>query len=345
MTTPKQESQFNARADSAALALKGRMRDKDGNALQPRQVQVDANGQPAKALPPEGSYARQAIEHQRAVAAQRATAQAQEPLPQLPVQEVNPQPPVLPQHDQPPQDNGISPNAQRRFSELTQLLRQKDQELQQALARSRQLEEGQAQTQARLAAIEQNYNQMVSQNLDALDPDTRSQVLQDARLQEVMGGLESRIMAKISPVLQTVRERTVQADLERLAGRYPGFSFEVHAPLIEMFREKNPHCSVEQAFRAVAEPEELFGSQQERAPAIPPIAMPSSGNAAPRYVPQTDPNQLTPEQEVERDRQRAFALARSDKPEDRRLVGRAMDDLLRRKLGGNLPQGMPNYRR
>ena len=152
-------------------------------------------------------------------------------------------------------------------------------------------------------------------------------------------------MGRISPVLDGFRQRAAQADLDRVAQKYPGFQSEVHIPLIEMFREKNPNCSVEQAFRAIAEPEELFTEPQGRAPAIPPIAMPSSGNAAPRYVPQVDPNKLTPEQEIEQDRQRAFALARSDKPEDRRQVGRAMDELLRRKLGDRMPRSLPNYRR
>lgn len=344
MTTPQQNNtQFNARADQAALALKGGMRDRNGQPLQPRQVQVDANGQPARPLPPEGSYARQAIERQRAAAAARMN--PQDDAGQLPPDAgAPPQPQGLPPQNQEPLVAPESPNVQRRFSELSSLLRQKDQELQQALARSRQLEESQAQTQARLAAIEQNYNQMVNQNLDALDPDTRMQVLQDARIQEALAGLESRIMGRISPVLDGVRQRTLQADLTRLAERYPGFSAEIHLPLIEMFREKNPNCSVEQAFRAVAEPEEL-GVGQARAPAIPPIAVPTPGNGAPRYVPTPDPNKLTPEQEIEQDRQRAFALARSEKPEDRRQAGRAMDELLRRKLDGRLPTGMPNYRR
>jgi len=154
--------------------------------------------------------------------------------------------------------------------------------------------------------------------------------------------MESRLMARVSPVLQTMQDRAAQADLHKLSEQYAGFSYEVHVPLIEMFREKNPNCSVEQAFRAIATPDELFNGRQDRAAAIPPIAIPQNGNAAPRYLP-PEPKQ-TPEQELEIDRQRAFQLSRSDKPEDRKMAGRAMDELLRKKLGNKLP-GQSTQRR
>ena len=173
-------SQFNARSDNAALALKGQMRDRNGQPLQPRPVQVGADGQPARPLPPEGSYARQAIERQQAQAAARANPQSP---PSPSAEEQPPQPNGQPQPIEDPQVPDSSPNAQRRFSELTSLLRQKDQELQQAKARSKQMEETATQTQARLEAVEQRFNQMVGQNLEALDPETRMQVLQDARIQ------------------------------------------------------------------------------------------------------------------------------------------------------------------
>jgi hypothetical protein len=104
-----------------------------------------------------------------------------------------------------------------------------------------------------------------------------------------------------------------------------------------MFRRQNPNCTIEQAFRAVAEPDELATSQQVRAPAIPPIAIPGSVGGAPRYVPPPAPAQKTPEQEIEQDRKRAFDLARSTDPNDRRVAGRAMDAYIAKKLGGSLP--------
>jgi hypothetical protein len=319
------------------------MKDRNGNPLQPRSVPVDADGQPARPLPPEGSYARQQIEAQRAAAAARMN--PQQPVPTQPAaQNGQPQgqPPQQPNAEPPAQD--ASPNAQRRFSELTATLRQREQALQQAEARSRQLEESHAQLQARLQSVEEGYKKVIGQNLESLDPETRAAVMQDARMTELVAGIESRLLQRIDPMLKSVRDRAAQDDLSRLATKYPGFRLDTHLELIEIFREKNPNCSIEQAFRAVAEPEEL-ALNQDRAPAIPPIAMPSPGNAAPRYVPQPDPKQLTPEQEVELDRQRAFKLARSTDTLDRRDAGRAMDQLLRSKLAARLPKGPPSYQR
>lgn len=198
--------------------------------------------------------------------------------------------------------------------------------------------------QARLQSVEQNYQKVIGQNLESLDPETRMAVLQDARMTELMAGIEARLMQRIDPMLKTVRERSAQDDLSRLASKYPGFRVDTHLELIEIFREKNPNCSIEQAFRAIAEPEELV-LNQDRAPAIPPIAMPSPGNAAPRYVPQPDPKRLTQEEEVELDRQRAFELARSSKTEDRRHTGRAFETLIKSKLAARLPRGPQNYQR
>jgi hypothetical protein len=310
------------------------MKDRNGQPLQPRSVPVGADGQPERPLPPEGSYARQAIERQRAATAAARPAIADQP--DAPPAAQAPSPNGQPPADQEPQtDPQLTPNAQRRFGELTQTLRQKDQELQALSARQRQLEEAAAADRARAEAAEARFNSVVQQNLEALDPETRMQVMQDARMQEEMTKLENRLLGKIAPVLGTMQQRAAQSDLERVAQKYPAFDTGVHGPLIEMFREKNPNCSVEQAFRAIAEPEELaVGSG--RAPTIPPIANPSAGNAAPRYVPQPS-QQTSPEQEVEQDRKRAFDLARSTNAKDRRYVGPAFDQLIRSKLGAGLP--------
>lgn len=345
MTTP---SNFSARTDSAALALKGQINQQNRNLadrrqidsrpeIQPRSVPVGPNGQPAPPLPPEGSYARQAIERQRAAAQARATAQLQTQDDLSPPQEQHEQNGAANGHQQPQDQNQLSPNAQRRFSELTNTLRQKDQELQQALARSKQLEETQAQTNARLQAIEARFNQVVSQNLDSLDPETRAQVLQQAAIDESAARIEQRVMQTMQPVIQRVTSQAIESELVAVAAKYPAFSAEVHGPLIEMFRQQNPRCTIEQAFRAVAEPEELAPSRSGRAPAVPPIAVPQTVSAAPRYVPAPPPQQKTPEQEVAEERDRAFRLAASTDPNDRRIAGRAMDAYIAKKLQGRLP--------
>lgn len=332
-------NQFNARSDQAAHAIKATMKDaRTGAQVQPRPVPVDQDGQPARPLPPEGSYARMAIEQQRQAAA------ANRPNLQQPVQaseEASVQPQGQPNgnpQEQPPEVDQLSPNVQRRFSELSTLLRAKDQELQQIKAQAQSLQ----QTQAKLAEAEQRYNSLVQQNLESLSPEDRQQVLSDVRMTEAMQAMETRLLAKVTPVLQGLQERTAQEDLSKLAAKYPGFNYEVHIPLIEIFRSRNPHCSVEQAFRAVAETEELQDGRSHRAAAPPPIAIQSNGNAAPRYVP-IEPK-TSPQQEIDELRQRAFALSRSDKPEDKRIAGRVMDEYLRKKMGDRLP-GQPTQRR
>ena len=334
MTNP---TNFTARADNAALALKGQLSKQLGKEIPPRSVPVGPNGQVAPPLPPEGSYARQAIELQRQAAAARPTQQLQtaDDLNSQQSQSEHQAPPQAPQ--QPQEQQQLSPNAQRRFSELTATLRQKDQELQQALARSRQAEETLAQTQARSQAIEARFNNVVNQNLDSLDPETRQQVLHDAAIAESAARIEARVMQSVAPLVQRVTTQAVEAELGAVASKYPAFSAEVHGPLIEGFRSHNPNCTIEQAFRAVAEPEELVTGRQARAPAVPPIAIPQSNNSAPRYVQPPAPPRTTPEQEIEADRQRAFRLANSTDPMDRRHAGRAMDDYIRRKLENKLP--------
>lgn len=240
---------------------------------------------------------------------------------------------------EPPADQQLTPNAQERFGRLTQTLRQKDQELQATIARQRQADQAAAEAVARAEAAEQRYQQLVQQNLDHLDPESRAAVLQEARLQEAVGQMEGRLMGRLAPVLDRVQTRFAQADRVALSQKYEHYSPQVHDPLIDIFREQNPNCSLEQAFRAIAEPEELQ-VRKGRAPTPPPIANPAPGNGAPRYVPPAS-QQTSAEQEIEEDRKRAYDLARSTKPQDRRYVGAAFDKLIRSKYGTNLPGARP----
>ena len=70
MTGQPPESQFNQRADNAALALKKQLSQERGVEIPERKVEVGPDGQPPKPPPPEGSYARQAYD--QALAAQAA---------------------------------------------------------------------------------------------------------------------------------------------------------------------------------------------------------------------------------------------------------------------------------
>lgn len=318
------------------------MKDRNGQPLQPRSVPVGSDGQPERPLPPVGSYARQFIERQRAeTAQQRASTNPQSDAPpdEQPTPSPDEQPPA---GQQPPADPQLTPNAQRRFGELAQTLRQKDQELQALAAKQKQLEDAAAADRARAEAAEARFQTVVQQNLEQLDPETRQRVMQEAQLEEGLARMESRLMSRIAPVLDATRTRFTQSDLERVAEKYPAFDLGVHGPLVEMFRERNPNCSVEQAFRAIAEPEELV-TGSGRASAPPPIANPAPGNGSPRYVPQHT-QQTSIEQEVEEERKRAFELARTTNARDRRHVGPAFDRLIKAKLGGAIPDTRPSYR-
>jgi hypothetical protein len=240
---------------------------------------------------------------------------------------------------EPPADPQLTPNAQERFGRLTQTLRQKDQELQATIARQKQTEQEAAEAKQRAEAAEARYQQLVQQNLDHLPPEDRAAVLQEARMQESMGQLEQRLMSRIAPVLNGVQTRFAQADRVELSRKYERYDPQIHDPLIDIFREQNPNCSLEHAFRAIAEDDELV-VRKGRAPTPPPIANPAPGNGAPRYVPNPQ-QQTSPEQEIEQDRERAYALARSTKPQDRRYVGAAFDKLIRSKYGQNLPGARP----
>ena len=326
---------FNARSDSAALALKAQLSKETGREIKPRSVPVGPNGQPAPPLPPEGSYARQQIERQRAAIAQARAAQPQTAEDLAPPQEPQADP-ASQVHQQQPDQGQLSSNAQQRFSQLTQQLRERERQLQAAEARSRELEESQAQTNARLQAVEARFNSVVNQNLDSLDPETRQQVLMQAAADESAARIEQRVMSKMAPLVERVTTQAIEAELNAVSNKYPAFAIDVHGPLIESFRRQNPNCTIEQAFRAVAEPDELVVGRQ-RAAAVPPIAVPHVGNNSPRYVPQPDPQRKTAEQELDEDRQRAFNLARSTDPNDRRAAGIAMDRYIANKLGNRLP--------
>ena len=286
---------------------------------------------------------RQAIEQKRAQdreqavqAAQRGGAnhQARNQQQDPSQQDQGPVPDSQPMDDQQPpaDDQQLSGNAQKRIRELSQTLRQKDQELQQAMTQLRAGQETQSQTKARLEALEAQYQHIIQQNLDSLDPETRAAVMTDAKIREGMAGIEQRLRSEIQSSLKPVREQSAQRDLHDVAIKYPGFDYEIHIPLIEAFRERNPHCSVEQAFRAVAEPEELLGRRQVRAAEIPPTVAPGTAQSL-RYAPQAP--KTTPEEELQADRDRAFQLARSGKPEDRRAVGKAFDKLIASRI--NVP--------
>lgn len=344
MTTQKGESQsgFNARADRAAQALRQNLKQRGVDIPESRTVEVDANGRPPAPLPPEGSYARQAIENQRRQATQRPDPQAEvEGDDDIQMQRQDPQAtltsdqgnqPVETQ-TQPSDQQQLSPNAQRRISQLTEDLRRKDQEFQQLLSDSKKSKDTLSEMEAKLTALSEQHKQLLQTSLDNMDPDTRTQVLLDGRLHEAIAASENRLMQQILPHLQKLDRQSADAEMRRLSTIYPGFNVEVHGPLIEQFRRGNPRCTVDQAFRAIAEPEELQLATQVRASAVPPVVQPGNG----RFIKQREVQQSNPDAELVQEAQQLKKLMSSTDPDEKRSRDRFVHEHLAKRLGHRLP--------
>lgn len=224
-------------------------------------------------------------------------------------------------HEPPPADPGpevepptdISEKAQRRITELVNQLRQKDQEMQQTLAAQNARSETVQQLEARLAALAAQHEKLLQQNLSNLDPETRAEVVASARVQELVQQTEQRLMGTIRPALQRIEENAMREELRQVASRFPKFDPDVHVPLIEQFRKRNSACTIEQAFRAIATPEELqLGGRS--AAVVPPIVSPTGGRAAThqRFMPE-QPKQSNPHEELAEDARRIRELAQQGK--------------------------------
>lgn len=191
------------------------------------------------------------------------------------------------------------------------------------------------QFQQRLQTLEQQHQQMLQQNLDQLDPETRSAVMADARLAQRLDEFEQRILGRIQPKLQHLETTAAQQEMAALSRKYPGFDYQTHARLIDQFRARNPHCSIEQAFRAVAEPEELALPPGPRAPAVPPIVPPGNGHSgAARYAPQAVKPQSDPKDELVDESRRIAELRRSTDPAQQKEGMRLLDAHLKKRIGG-----------
>lgn len=328
MTKPQGEqtpSNFDARADSAALALRQTLIGQGRQVAQNAPVEVGPDGRPPAKLPPEGSYMRQAMEARRA---EDVRPEPNPPSAQAPAQ----QPHTAGQSTQQSGDEP-SPRAQRRIQELVDQLREKDEALQAAVQQSRMFGETLQQTQARLQAIEQQHQQMMQANLESLDPETRMQVLADAKMSEMFDKFEQRILGRIQPQLQQLSTKAVRDEMMSLADRYVAFDYDVHAPLIDRFRQRNPHCTVEQAFRAIAEPEELVTRQSASAVAVPPVVAPGNGSLANvRFAPRQEPQQSNPEAELVDEARRIRKLRESSDPAEQKEGYRLVHEHLKRRL-------------
>lgn len=337
------QSQFNQRSDDAAAALKSQMRDQHGNTLQERKVEVGPDGQPPKPPPPEGSYARQDYDRQRAQQAAQSAEQmqiGQQPPASTP-QQVNDgsQAQPLPAPGQTPQGleaQELSHNAQQRIAKLSQDLRDKDRGLQELKEQARNNELSLTQLKEAHDALQRQHHEMLQSNLDHLDPETRMEVLADAKMQERLASFEHQLMQKIQPQISGLQENRMHDELMSLAKKYPAFDAVVHGGSIESFLGQNPHATVEQAFKAIAEPAELAPRESAAATAVPPVVAPRSGMqaATSRYIPENQPN---PEQEMHEEAAKIGQLMRSGDPADHKAGLRMADKNIAERLGDMLP--------
>jgi len=334
MTKPGEQtpSDFDARADSAALALRAKLKGQGRELPDKAPVQVDSNGRPPAQPPPQGSYARQAweLEQRRLAAAVQPppTGRAGQRAEDLQVDE--------PPSNQPPQPEAepTSSRAEQRIQELVGQLRQKERDLAEALAMGKTATETATQFQQRLTALEKQHQEMLQANIDHLDPTTRAEVLADARITERMDALEQRILGRIQPTLASLSQSAVQSEMSVLARKYPAFDYTTHAPLIEQFRHSNPRCSIEQAFRAIAEPEELGVRTASRAQAVPPTIPPGGGELGTvRFAPNR-PVQPRSEDELVEESRRIAQLRRDTDPAKQKEGLKLLDEHLKKRLGG-----------
>lgn len=332
---PTEESAFNERADSAALRLKGQLGEElsaltgQQVVLPPSPVAVGADGQPVGQPPPEGSYARQAHDEQQVAAAQKAQQMATQPPVAVPT-------PGQPTPPPPREPEETSQRAQERIQNLINQLRQKDQELQVSQNQQAGAATTNEELRAQLTASTNQMQQLMQEHMEHMDPETRQQVLNNAQIAQAVAQAESRILQRVTPQLQELQVSNEQRERVQVSAVYAGYNPQVHDVLIDEFRKGNPNCSIEQAFRAVATPEELSvpGAGPRNAP--PPAIAPGSGAPNPRYLPTPTPGN-DPLTQMVADRDRAAELARSADPNDQKMATALWHKNLTERLGLNVP--------
>jgi hypothetical protein len=122
----------------------------------------------------------------------------------------------------------------------------------------------------------------------------------------------------------------------QLANKYPRFDVVVHGPQIEMFRGKHPEVPIEQAFKAIAEPEELVVRGAVSQTAVPPTLAPGGRDPAnTRYVaaPQSNPEQEMREESI------AWKQLIADADPAKQKTGyRLLEKNMSDRLGDHLPR-------
>lgn len=334
--TTNQKQGFSEVADNAARALKQDLSKRLGKEIPSKQVEVGPDGLPPR-KPPENSYlALDQAARQRQIGDQPPAGTEEQALDGSmapPIAEAQPE-------QQSQAEGDFSQNVQRRFRELTSQLR--DLERVKSELESRVAEESRTNKElaSKFTAIQEEYDRVVRDNLDALDPETRARAMQDARIQELMQQSEQRIMSAIMPHVQALASANENQQMLSLAQKYPAFDIQIHGPLISMFRGKNPNCTVEQAYLAITEDENerITRGQAASQRSIPPIVQPSSTMNSPRYIPEPEPD---PEAQMVEDARRIRELRMSTDPKDQREGERLAEWNLKQRLAERLGWDAP----
>lgn len=315
-------SSFNEKADSAAERLK------QGMGLESTKVEVNADGRQVKP-PPAGSYAAMALEKQAKEAeAARAQLQDQQPV-------ATPDQPAAPSPEAPPPPTGaptpqaeLSPRANERIADLANARREAERKSQEAEARATASERELEQLRQDKSRLEAERNRILQDQLEQMDPEQRTRVLAEGRTRELLAEAEQRIMSRIEKPVQELRASAREAELSKVAQRYPGFDYDVHKPLIDTFQSRNPACTVEQAFRAVADENELGTRPVRPGRQVPPVPAPRTTRGSQDYVPNQEPQKTEQEtlaDEVEEIRKLGTSSDPADKRKHRDLLNAHLD--------------------
>ena len=318
-------------------------------------VAVGPDGKPPPPPPPPGSYAAMAQEQQAAAAHAQQQPQTQAAPPPANQQQIlgaqplvgptqaidgSVAPPLTLPPQQPDTQGELSPNVQQRFSDMSAQLRTMEQQLQQGQAELQARDANIAELTGHLETSQKAQQEILQANLDELDPDTRARVLADSQMQERFAEMEKRLTARFQPNIETLEVEASKQRMMDLANRYPAFDIQIHGPLIEMYRGKNPHSSVAQAFRAIAQDGELVPREAAPLTVAPPIVSPNGvggpNQAQPRYMPEPT---VDPEASMRADSLRAGQLMRSNSHVDRVEGMRLIDKNIAERLGSSLPGG------
>lgn len=320
---------FNARADAAALAVKDALRQQGRN-VQDRQVAVGPDGKPPPPPPPKGSYLRMEMERRAAEGAPNGQQSQRTP----PAQERQAQ--AEEAHEGHEVDEQLSVNATRRFAELTGQLREREKALIELSEREQSRDRELANVRAEMAALkaeherlQTEHRQILEQSLEGLDPETRATVLMESRMQRMLEEQDRRSAARLEEKFKDLDQRAERDDYLHLASKFELFDLGVHKPQIERFRRKNPNATIEEAYKAIAEPEALVVRNTALAASVPPVLAPGPGPTAEHFVPRPKPDE---EQQMRSDAKRVRELMASNDPRDHRDGVRLAEKNIRDRL-------------